>query len=64
MPLVTLLGLVGNILSILVLQSHGIDMKVYLVVIIETDMENDNAHFKPVIFFFKFILSFCHGQDP
>ena len=28
MPIVTLLGLVGNVLSILVLRSPGIDMKV------------------------------------
>ena len=34
MPLVTMLGLVGNILSILVLRSPRIDMKVRMMVVV------------------------------
>ena len=35
MPLVTMLGLVGNILSILVLRSPRIDMKVRMMVLLK-----------------------------
>ena len=36
MPLVTMLGLVGNILSILVLRSPRIDMKVRMVMLLRS----------------------------
>ena len=39
MPLVTMLGLVGNILSILVLRSPRIDMKVRMMVLLKVVWE-------------------------
>ena len=46
MPLVTMLGLVGNILSILVLRSPRIDMKVVMIREMMLVKDNDGITWK------------------